>query len=86
MPRPVRTVSLRIPGLQGPPEELLYFQPSGCWALGHFTGVTFHRGRKYALGDLGEMRCIIHFLKCFLTLLPSGHPETCLLNVNEAFY
>ena len=57
MPRPVRTVSLRIPGLQGPPEELLHFQPSGCWALGHFTGVTFHRGpiRSDCLPHAGAM-------------------------------
>lgn len=29
----------RAPG--GPPEELLHFQSSGCWAVGHFTGITF---------------------------------------------
>lgn len=85
MPQPVRTVSLRIPGLQGasrraaalPAQGLL-----GSWPFHRY----FHCGRKYALGDLGETRCIIHFLECFLTLLPSGHPETCLLNVNGAFY
>lgn len=74
----------RAPG--GLPKSCCISSPAAVGLLAISQVLLFHCGRKYALGDLGEMRCIIHFLECFLTLLPSGHPETCLLNVNGAFY
>lgn len=49
-------------------------------------GLLFYRWKEVNSRRSGQMRYVIHFLECFLTLSPSGHLETSLLNVNGAFY